>query len=225
MNEDAPTSIEPGGSNQASRLADALLWTLLFEYDGSTTGETRGSRLRPTDAAQLREVVAACTKDVFAMVNVELAIDTEPERDQIPCPSLLAVFIGFGGRMLRGSLTLVAPFSLLKTTYPFPLKAEPEAGLDVLDWSGELANQLIGRISNRLANRGIELLASTPKVLLAEHLRVSSLPRNCVCELRFRAGDASVGLWFDGLAADDANLFGSAEIPTSSAKEGDVLVF
>src|SRR5438105_11537361 len=115
--------------------------------------------MQSADVAELREIVVGCAKDTFSMVNVDLVVDTEPPSHELPCPSPLAVFIGFAGRLLRGSLTLVAPFSLLQTTYPFALRAEPEAELDVLDWSGELANQLLGRISNRLAARGIELFA------------------------------------------------------------------
>jgi chemotaxis protein CheX len=181
--------------------------------------------MRPDDVNQLRSIVIDCAKEVFATCHIELSLKERPELDKLPSSSL-AAFIGFAGAQLRGSLTVVAPFSLMRTAYPLLLKNEPEAGLDVIDWAGELANQLLGRIENRLAGRRIELLAGTPKVLLGEHLSVPRPPRNSVCDLRFDSvGGEELCIWFDASVREDIDLFGRQSADNPCAAEGDLVLF
>ena len=60
--------------------------------------------------------------------------------------------VGFRGKGVRGGLAFVAPLSLLE---PAPARAEATrraTDLQLRDWSAEIANQLVGRIKNKLTS-------------------------------------------------------------------------
>ena len=110
-------------------------------------------------------------------------------------------------------------------SYPTPLEDTVEAAPQLFDWAGELANQVLGRITNRLAARGVEVVVSMPRVMFSQHFQVPRSPRSAECQLRFRAaGQHPVGVWLDAVASDTTRpLIGAAKSP--SASEGDVLLF
>src|SRR5262249_54129884 len=96
--------------------------------------------------------------------------------------------------------------------------------LVVRDWAGELANQLTGRIINRLAQFGIALRASTPVALsgraLAYAKPASKEPRPYV----FDWEDEQVWFWFDA-ASDKSLAVARVEKDEGTANEGDVVFF
>jgi chemotaxis protein CheX len=118
----------------------------------------------------------------------------------------------------------VAPFHVVRQSYPTQLKNAPEAGVDVFDWAGELANQLLGRIKNRIAARGVDLITSTPKVMLAQHFQMASSIRGAICELRFRAGKEPIGIWIDVIASSNDQLFVGPPKAVCAA-EGELMLF
>ena len=64
----------------------------------------------------------------------------------------------------------------------------------LVDWAGELANQLLGRIKNRLLHHRVELVMSTPVGLTGAKLAraQSSMPRKNHIILRATSGAVEV---------------------------------
>jgi CheY-specific phosphatase CheX len=85
--------------------------------------------------------------------------------------TLLASCIGLSGTLVRGALAVVAQRAFFKVTYPAELGV-PSGEDDVADWAGEVSNQLLGRIKNRLASYGLDFTASTPTVVRGDRLQL-----------------------------------------------------
>ncbi len=64
--------------------------------------------------------------------------------------------MGFTAPNLKGSVTLVVPSEVSFAT---------QAGSDPLDWTGELTNQYLGRLKNKLISYGVLLDLATPLVV------------------------------------------------------------
>ena len=182
--------------------------------------------MQRADIAVLRECVLQCARDVFAACSIPITPDLE-EVSELGMISQVATFIGFSGKVLRGTLTLVAPFSLLHAAYPIPPQAGAEVlEAEILDWSGELSNQLLGRIKNKLAARGVELMASTPKALRAHRSRIQRSTAMTVCALQFWSGDARLEVWLDAMTSEEEALFASTPPAVEEGPlEGEVTLF
>ena len=118
----------------------------------------------PSETQELREIVVDASRHVFPDLGLPEDIVAAPGRKESP-DGQLASFMGFTGRLLRGTLTIVAPLSFIAKTYPLPAKHGFEWELAMYDWSGEMANRVLGRIKNQLASRGVEVEPSTPRVM------------------------------------------------------------
>jgi hypothetical protein len=113
---------------------------------------------RPID-----DLVFDCCRELFS----HYSLDVCPRgRDEFPAPERLALcgVMGFGGRQMRGALVLAASSEALE-------KTNPGGGFSSQrDWICELANQLMGRLKNRLLSVGVEVLLATPAGLSGENL-------------------------------------------------------
>jgi CheY-specific phosphatase CheX len=123
--------------------------------------------------------------------------------------------VGFAGRQIAGTLVLGATEEPLQLSMP--------QGASARDWIGELANQLLGRIKNKVLRRGIEIYAMPPAVVSGEHLTpVTS--RQDFEPLLFATPSGVVCLWIEielpREVTPDPSV-GQGEIPT----EGDVILF
>src|SRR4051812_10113680 len=91
---------------------------------------------------RLQPLVAQCAIELFAHYGVTLTEAPLSVQDLE-----IAGLIGFTGT-LRGTLFVASTESFLSACCPPP-------PTDVADWTGELANQLLGRFKNHLVRRGI----------------------------------------------------------------------
>lgn len=80
----------------------------------------------------------------------------------------VAAIIGFGDSRLRGSAVLLAEESVAKDL------AETTP-LDPIDWLGELCNQLVGRLKNKLAIYGILPQMGTPVTVCGRELDLGAV--------------------------------------------------
>jgi hypothetical protein len=62
-------------------------------------------------------------------------------------------------------------------TYPLPPPDALPSPDDVDDWARECANQLLGRVKNRLGARGVQMSVSTPTALRGFELKISGRDR------------------------------------------------
>ncbi len=133
--------------------------------------------------------------------------------------------IGFTGDDIRGTLLIAMDNDTLAATLQQEAGTQMDEDNAVFrDWIGELSNQLLGRVKNRLLRRGSTITLSIPLVLRGEHL--SPLPRKRCQRICFDADPGQVQIWVDtefvqGYVLPTEDLPGSDEVPS----EGDAMFF
>src|SRR5262245_21945203 len=135
--------------------------------------------------AEIGDVVAASTLELFAAYGVELYTPQDPDREAAVA---FAAVIGFTGEALRGTLLLAPECAVLERT-------QQVAGSSNRDWVGELANQLLGRVKNHLLRYGVEIHVTIPLVLRGE--RIAPSARGEIVPHVYDAAPGDVRVWFD----------------------------
>lgn len=171
----------------------------------------------------LREVVTGACVDMFAghgfSVRVIDLAGTLPTR----LPDL-AGFIGFAGAV-RGSLMISGPSKLFRSTHP---SLEGPANLsraDVFDWTGELANQLLGFVKRRFCERGRDFEVSTPTAIEGRELRRRFPGRAGVLDLVLAVGGDIVTICFEVTPPIVGKLFPDIAEPIAVSQEGELVLF
>jgi len=124
-----------------------------------------GSRVRPgssgvgsTESTALIDgLVLDVTRDLFKSYGAPLELDGSPAQKTLESANFITV-IGFSSRTFNGSLLVALPKLVLERTIP-------AAGASLVDWCGELANQLLGRLSNRLVEYEVSINMTLPVVI------------------------------------------------------------
>jgi hypothetical protein len=179
------------------------------------------SSANPTAPLTAREVEQLFTGTAFeAGMALFQAYDVSLEptdlEDYRKGPELnLVSVIGFAGRGISGTLVLGATKE--------PLERSKPGRASERDWIAELANQLLGRIKNKVMRVGIEFYAMPPAVVSGNHLA----PVTSHADFRpwvFATPGGIVCLWIEVAAAPELHpdvALMTADIPA----EGDVLLF
>ena len=123
--------------------------------------------------------------------------------------------IGFSSEQMRGTLLLATSSEPLGRTAPV-------ANSSLREWIAELANQLLGRIKSRLAERGVLLAISTPVVLRGSHLR--PLTTQQVTPLTFVCDGGCVCVWVDSVLAPELDL-NHVQTDCQVMGEGEAMLF
>lgn len=158
------------------------------------------------------KLAASSCEDLFRAYEVAL----EP----VPAPPpqkgrvLLCGVIGFTGDKIRGTCILAMTEEPLRGS-------SPEGGAE-RDWISELANQLAGRIKNKLLAHGAEVYITIPVVLRGEHL--APLPRHELEPNSFLALGGAVYVWVEVEATGDDAL-SIDPVQDTGIVEGDSLFF
>ncbi len=168
----------------------------------------------------LDDIIVAACRAVFEGVGAPLeAVETD-RRDTDD----IGASIGFTGSSLRGALVLISSKRLINKVLPVEARRGDEAA-KVADWMGELTNQTLGRIKNKLLAHGVTLEMSTPTVLfglsLSRHGTGSSVRR----EFCFRHGDETVAVSLDALASPGFDLTAEDVAVGPGVVEGEIALF
>jgi hypothetical protein len=171
----------------------------------------RNPENRPID-----DLLFDCCRELFSAY----ALETQPRASgDFPVTDELCVcgVMGFGGKLMRGALVLAATSEPLERT-------NPEGFGSQRDWVCELANQLMGRMKNRLLTAGVEILLATPAGLSGVNLSPNQ------SKLRapqvFGAANGFVCVWIDCESADGFELRTSPAASGEAAlPEGETLLF
>jgi CheY-specific phosphatase CheX len=115
--------------------------------------------------ALLQDAVRA----LFGTYGVKVDLDGSLVRRTLESVELVSI-IGFSSANISGSLLLAMPSSLVERALP-----APEANL--ADWSGELANQLLGRLKNQLLDYNLAIDMSLPVVIAGGGLALPTRTR------------------------------------------------
>ncbi len=168
----------------------------------------------------ISEMVADCTRELFASIGTDLVRQRGSSLAADQEKSAFSV-IGFGGQQVRGVLVLGAPIELLAKAHPMP-DAPSE---DLLDWCGELSNQLVGRLKNKLLGYGIIIQLSLPTTLCGVLIQHWVRSRHAGFAHRFQADGHCVSTVFEGVAEPGVELAPITGSPEPTNPEGDCLLF
>ncbi len=130
--------------------------------------------------------------------------------------------VGFKGHNLRGGLAFVAPASLVAKMLPVPEDKE-RVELQLRDWSGEIANQLVGRLKNKLASRAFDFDVGTAVCFRGMAIRLSFLPNVEALSLSFSIPSAGVRVYLDCSFVKGASE--EEDHTIRIVPEGDVVIF
>jgi CheY-specific phosphatase CheX len=177
--------------------------------------------LDAAEAAQVRALVTDACLEMFATFGSPVSVVDD---DAVTGGSHdIAGFIGFSGR-IRGSLMMSASGGLFRSSYPDQAGA-PVSVADLIDWAGEAANQLLGRIKRRFCDRGVDLKASTPTAVRGREIGRRFPARQGACDLLFAVGSDFVSVCFEVRPDADGKVFGDATQPIAHSQEGDLVEF
>lgn len=133
---------------------------------------------------------------------------------------VLGAAIGFTGEFVRGALAIAIDEELAVALDPLAGQRKSDRGS--LDWIGELANQMLGRVKNKLLSYNVEIGLSTPIVIEGAKLRMFGIVSKGM-ELSFQSGDHFADVWWD--AEVDPVLVLSKEDAPDVQLEGEMLLF
>jgi hypothetical protein len=142
-------------------------------------------------SSQNDEVIEHCVSDsclsLFEDYKLPLARIKEGALQQ-GAPLIFCGVVGFSGDQMRGTLLLATSREPLGRT-------SPTSDASLREWIAELANQLLGRIKNRLVPHGVILHLSTPIVLRGQH--IAPISRAELVPYAFACDGGTVCVWFD----------------------------
>jgi hypothetical protein len=119
---------------------------------------------------------------------------------------------------------MLIPVYLARRSYPLALTGGDDK-LALFDWCGEIINRLLGRIKQGLAVRGVDIEASTPRAVMAEHIQLVASERNSVCALRFHCGEGVVAVLVDAISQSQIVFRAPVSFPAAPPPEGELLLF
>lgn len=178
----------------------------------------------PEQGDILRELVATTLSELLAAYEVEAErLDGEASTDEEAIspgsePGIAGV-IGFTADAMRGSMVVYGYRKVLGA-----MGQTDSSDLALRDWAGEVSNQMLGRLKNKLLAYGVVLSMSTPVVVVGFRLDVSALSgaSRIACAARTPHGVIRVSL--DAVAQDGVLLEVKEQIPMG-ASEGELLLF
>jgi hypothetical protein len=163
-------------------------------------------------------LVMDVTRALFETYGVKLDLDGSPISRTLPSVQVISS-IGFSSPMLNGCLLLAIPNVVMQQTLPTP-------GANLADWSGELANQLLGRLKNKLLNYDVIINLALPVVVSGEEFRLPVRAQRLARHFSF------VSEWGRLFVCTEMELGPSVELvrhgfgsASFSMDEGDLLFF
>jgi CheY-specific phosphatase CheX len=176
--------------------------------------------LDPRSIALLDSVIEEAVVALFVSVGLSLSRDVASAKS----PDDMGASIGFAGPELRGALVLISTRKLVRFALP-PEVQDRTSDEQLADWMGELSNQLLGRIKNKLIAFGVTLSMGTPAVMLGLDLARKDRHRGVRRHFAFRHGEESLSVYFDAIASAEVMLKVPSVPPDAGIVEGDVAFF
>jgi len=137
----------------------------------------------------------------------------------------IAAVIGYSSPEIKGSMTVISTKELLKQTHPNLQMGIPVGEQEIEDWVGEISNQLLGRVKNKLLKFGTSVSMATPSILAGTSL-ASRSPREG-SRIRFKCGSdlGSLGVVVDVIPAPGFKFIIVDSSNSATKKEGASILF
>ena len=136
-----------------------------------------------------------------------------------------AGIIGFSGDQMRGSLTIYCSLPCLQKTHPLREQVADLGDSHLKDWTGELANQLLGRLKNLVLKHKVTFGLGTPTVISATNIEVSSVEAMTTQIFAFSSDVAPIVVYFGALLKPEIDWLSEAPDSPAAVVEGDGLFF
>lgn len=173
--------------------------------------------MTPENLTILDDVVQNAALELFDAYRFPVT----PTGPAIPPPERkarveLAAVIGFVADQARGNLTIA-------TSAPVLRASSPAGGIH--DWLGEVSNQLLGRIKNKLAPYGLSIDVTPPLVVASGEVSVGGMRSDTVRMHTLSSSEGNLQLWLRIQLEESVVLAYQHELENVAAKEGDLLLF
>jgi hypothetical protein len=167
--------------------------------------------------AFLTDATAAAAAELFAEYHVLLAAGDESAYRSAGDLAFLSV-VSYMAAGVSGTQVLGATPSVLRRSNPCATSDR--------DWTGELANQLFGRVKLKLLRRGLEMWSASPAVVDGRHLvPVLSQPGFQPSFFTANRGEC-VAVWTELEVKGGVALLPETAAPTGEIPaEGDLILF
>jgi hypothetical protein len=162
-------------------------------------------------------LVQDATRALFETYGVKLNLDGSPVAKVLLDMQIIAS-IGFSSPVLSGSLLMALPNSLVQRTLP-----TPDANLE--DWSGELANQLLGRLKNQLLHYEVVVNLALPVVITGGDFRLPAKTRRLTRHFSFVSEAGRMCIRTEIELSPNAELVRQGGESQASFDEGELLLF
>ena len=167
----------------------------------------------------LSEVVHQSTKDavyeLFDSYGVSIQFSDLSESQQENINGFLGM-IGFSGVQIKGNLSVWAATEIIEKT--------GNSNFDKTDWIAEIANQILGRIKNKLLRFDVELMMGIPTSIETGNLILNFIQRN-VKKYRFTHGDGRQIVILLDTVFEDILVNESTKTADEAVEEGETLLF
>jgi len=173
----------------------------------------------PANWAVVQSIVQQCTTELFDCYGLTIAgCSPGPLADD---DGFVAV-IGFTGDNYRGSLAISASTDTIHASNVITACPTPEQDRD---WTGELANQLLGRVKNRLLTYGAMIQMGTPMVFGGRSIRRWDPKHAPGLQAAFQSAHGRLEVWMDGVFTDGFVLEEAVQVEEAAEEEGTFLFF
>ncbi len=163
------------------------------------------------------EIVTACALELFGPHDTEVA-----RGDKRLDPHEYVSVIGFYGSSMHGALGLGDDRGVIGLMMNGPTGDFCQRSL-AEDWVGETANQLLGRIKNKLLAYDVTVGLGVPMVLRGVEVHLATSTSD-VWHYRFVCPQGGLTVWFD-CRMDEALVLERSEAPDLVAREGELTMF
>jgi len=165
------------------------------------------------------DITRTCAIDLFEAYGIALR---DCETCELTDDATIMAAVGFAGEEMRGALAISLATSAVKASNV--ITASPTADQD-RDWTGELANQLLGRLKNRLVRFGAQVSMGTPLVFAGSRFLVHSPKQSPNIRLGFTTDHGPIEVWIDTVFSPDTVLVEASDPADACEEEGTLLFF
>jgi CheY-specific phosphatase CheX len=172
----------------------------------------------------VRDLLSSSVVEFFDSYGVECAALPDDEGEAAQESLELGSIVGLRGKAVRGALAFVAPVSLITDLLPVP-QDEEHVEIQLRDWCAEIANQVVGRLKNKLGSMTVDFDVGTPVCFTGRAIRLVFLPGAEGLSLSFRAAATPVRVHLDCSIGFECTALDAVGEDLRIAAEGDVILF
>ncbi len=164
----------------------------------------------------LRDLVTTSASKLFEHYDLAVDIEETSQRHLFHYAGVL----GFTGEGIKGTMVVSASGPAIEATFPDGGSKE-----DREDWVGELCNQLLGRVANKVINFGMSIRMSTPVTFSGQELNMQKVDVAEQAGWVLRGpGEADVYVHL-AVEVEDHITWEAAADAEDAPEEGDLMLF